>query len=244
MIYEPITWATALIVFLGLLTRYALISGGATLLLYKTNLKNKLAHLYVNKSVPGKKQIHHEIKYSLVSTLIFVGSSLIIVYGVQNGSVELYHNISDRGLAYYLGSIFAVFAIQDIYFYLIHRLLHTPWLYRHVHSVHHFSKNPTSLATFSAHPVEAIMQLGIVYFVYFLFPIHTSLLAIYPIGVTLINSAVHSGYEIYPKVFSTGFWAKWIVTPTFHIHHHQSNTHKNFGFITQIWDNLWKTQKN
>lgn len=51
------------------------------------------------------------------------------------------------------------FVIEDFVFYWGHRLLHTKWLYQHVHSVHHEYATPFGLTSEYAHPAE-ILFLG------------------------------------------------------------------------------------
>nr|KJB83740.1 hypothetical protein B456_013G261900 [Gossypium raimondii] len=48
---------------------------------------------------------------------------------------------------------------QDFVFYWGHRVLHTKWLYKHVHSVHHEYATPFGLTSEYAHPAE-ILFLG------------------------------------------------------------------------------------
>lgn len=48
-------------------------------------------------------------------------------------------------------------AIHEIHFFLIHRLIHTEFLYKHVHSVHHNSINPSPWSSLSMHPVEGFL---------------------------------------------------------------------------------------
>ena len=50
--------------------------------------------------------------------------------------------------------ILAAPAVHEIYFYFLHRLIHTPLLYRWVHSVHHNSINPSPWSSLSMHPGE------------------------------------------------------------------------------------------
>jgi sterol desaturase/sphingolipid hydroxylase (fatty acid hydroxylase superfamily) len=47
-------------------------------------------------------------------------------------------------------------AIHEVHFFCIHRLIHTPFLYKWVHSVHHNSVNPSPWSSLSMHPVEAL----------------------------------------------------------------------------------------
>ena len=51
---------------------------------------------------------------------------------------------------------FAV-AVDDTLFYWLHRLLHHPRIYRHVHKQHHEFHHPVGLATEYAHPIEDLL---------------------------------------------------------------------------------------
>ncbi|KAA8549322.1 hypothetical protein F0562_001006 [Nyssa sinensis] len=51
------------------------------------------------------------------------------------------------------------FVLEDFVFYWGHRILHTKWLYKHVHSVHHEYATPFGLTSEYAHPAE-ILFLG------------------------------------------------------------------------------------
>lgn len=58
-----------------------------------------------------------------------------------------------------LFQIIVYFILEDFVFYWGHRILHTKWLYKHVHSVHHEYATPFGLASEYAHPAE-ILFLG------------------------------------------------------------------------------------
>ncbi len=51
-------------------------------------------------------------------------------------------------------------AIHEIHFFCIHRLIHTPKLYKWIHSVHHNSINPSPWSSLSMHPVEHALYFG------------------------------------------------------------------------------------
>ncbi|CAA7406359.1 unnamed protein product [Spirodela intermedia] len=58
-----------------------------------------------------------------------------------------------------LSQIVFYFILEDFIFYWGHRVLHTKWLYKHVHSVHHEYATPFGLTSEYAHPAE-ILFLG------------------------------------------------------------------------------------
>lgn len=59
---------------------------------------------------------------------------------------------------YYLVALALVVPIiHEFHFFCIHRLIHTPFLYKWVHSVHHNSVNPSPWSSLSMHPVEAFL---------------------------------------------------------------------------------------
>lgn len=51
--------------------------------------------------------------------------------------------------------------IHETHFFLLHRAIHWGPLYRHVHSVHHNSVNPSPWSSLSMHPVEQLGYLGV-----------------------------------------------------------------------------------
>ena len=63
---------------------------------------------------------------------------------------------------------FAIFllltpAIHELNFFVIHRLIHIPILYKWVHSMHHNSINPSPWSSLSMHPVETFLYHGVVW---------------------------------------------------------------------------------
>ncbi|URE12377.1 C-4 methylsterol oxidase [Musa troglodytarum] len=58
-----------------------------------------------------------------------------------------------------VSQIIFYFILEDFVFYWGHRILHTKWLYKHVHSIHHEHATPFGLTSEYAHPAE-ILFLG------------------------------------------------------------------------------------
>lgn len=58
---------------------------------------------------------------------------------------------------YLIGLMLVLPVIHEAHFFLIHRLIHVPVLYKWVHSVHHNSVNPSPWSSLSMHPVEHLL---------------------------------------------------------------------------------------
>lgn len=66
---------------------------------------------------------------------------------------------------WYLAALMLVVPIiHETHFFLIHRLIHTPFLYKWVHSVHHNSVNPSPWSSLSMHPVEHLLYFSSVFY--------------------------------------------------------------------------------
>ena len=80
------------------------------------------------------------------------------------------------------------------HFYWVHRLLHVPFLYRHVHSLHHRNVNIGPWSGLSMHPVEHLLYLSslMIHWVVASHPIHLVFHVIYQGPGAAMT---HTGYE-------------------------------------------------
>lgn len=84
--------------------------------------------------------------------------------------------------------------IHEFHFFVIHRLIHIPFLYKWVHSVHHNSVNPSPWSSLSMHPVEHLLYFATAAY-HFIIPSHP-LLAIYQIHTAGFGAVVgHIGFD-------------------------------------------------
>lgn len=135
------------------------------------------------------------------------------------------------------------FFVFDLYFYLLHRLMHVEPIYTWVHRTHHRSTAPNPLSSSSMSPVEGIITgLSIPAFLA-VFTVHdTSMMFILPFA-TLMGLYVHCGYEIVPRWWYHNPLTSWFITPMFHDQHHQY-VQCNYGGFTTLWDRAFGTVRS
>lgn len=151
-----------------------------------------------------------------------------------------YKEINEMGWGYYYAVFPIMFIMHDLYFYIMHRLMHHPSIFKYVHLVHHQSTNPSPWAAYAFHPLEAVIEQGIVILFYFTIPVHITHLALFFLFSILYNVYGHLGFELYPKGFNKTLIGRWINTSVNHNQHHQYFK-GNYGLYTLIWDRLFGT---
>ncbi|MDG1736430.1 MAG: sterol desaturase family protein [Paracoccaceae bacterium] len=69
---------------------------------------------------------------------------------------------------------FLVPLLHELHFYCVHRLIHVPWIYKHVHHIHHRNTNPGPWSGLSMHPIEHLLYFSgtLIYFIVPAHPIH------------------------------------------------------------------------
>lgn len=231
----PAWLATSLLIFL----RFALPASLVFYVVYHLKRQHWFS-LKIQQKFPLIQQIWREIGYGALTSLIYGLMGLGIYFLRKNGYGAMYLDISERGWAYYVGSIVLMIFAHDAYFYWMHRLMHHPKLFRHFHLVHHQSVNPTPYTSFSFHPLESLLEFAIVPLLAFVLPMHFSALIIFTIFSIVFNILGHTGYEFSPSGFTRHWLFKWINTPTHHNLHHSQSKH-NYGLYFNIWDRLMGT---
>ena len=83
---------------------------------------------------------------------------------------------------------------HELHFYCVHRLIHVPFLYKWVHSVHHNSVNPSPWSSLSMHPVEHLLYWSDS-LIHLILPSHP-LLFLYNLQITGTGAVVgHVGFD-------------------------------------------------
>ena len=221
--------------------RYVVISGVFFLLFYVL-FKSRWAKNKIQPSFPKNQDYWREFGYSILTLLIFVATALLIFYSPLKEYNKVYTDIAAYGWGYWWWSVVAMIFLHDTYFYWAHRAMHHPKIYRHVHLVHHLSRNPSPWAAFAFHPLEAVVETGIVFLIAFLFPFHISALLTFLIFMTVYNAYGHLGFELFPKNFHTSWIGKWVNTSVAHNQHHEK-FNGNYGLYFLFWDRWMGTMR-
>ncbi|NMH27802.1 sterol desaturase family protein [Flavobacterium silvaticum] len=221
--------------------RYFIMTGLAFLLFYVL-FRNKFARLKIQRMFPKNKDYYREIKYSCLTLVIFSAYAVLVFRSPLTAYTKLYQDISQFGLAYFFGSVMLAILIHDTYFYWTHRLMHHPKLFRYIHLIHHKSHNPSPWAAYSFHPLEALIEGGVILVVVFLIPMHRGAVGLFMLAMFSFNVYGHLGYEILPKKFYRSRLGRIFNTGTNHNDHHHG-VRGNFGLYFRFWDCVMHTEK-
>lgn len=220
--------------------RYYVVAGSAFLVFYVLARK-RMARRKIQRKFPRWKDYGRELFFSTISIAIFALPPLILV---QNDAFRphttFYASVGRYGWVYFFAVFPLMFLIHDTYFYWTHRLIHHPKLFRLFHLVHHRSVNPSPLAAYAFHPLEAFTESLI--FVVFLFTIPMTVwhLSVFFVLSLLYNVYGHLGYELYPAAFHRHWLGRWVNTSVSHNQHHHY-CKGNYGLYFLFWDRVTGT---
>lgn len=138
------------------------------------------------------------------------------------------------------GQILFCMMMEDMTFYLSHRLLHRPWIYPYIHKIHHEHRVTIGMAAAHDHPLEFIFGniLPIISGPLILQDrLHFLACFTWYMLRTVESVEGHSGYD-----FS---WSPFRMLPFgsdfgYHAYHHSHNVGNYSSFFT-IWDTVFKT---
>lgn len=219
--------------------RYFIIAGLAFLVMYVI-FRNKTPLKKIQARFPANKDYAREIAYSAMTILIFAAAPLLLLNTPIRQYTTFYTDIDQYGKLYFFLAFPLMLVLHDTYFYWMHRLMHHPALFKYMHLIHHKSTNPSPWAAYAFHPLEAIVEVGIVPLFLFTIPIHQIHLPVFFLFMIIYNVYGHLGYELYPKGFSKHPIGRWINTSVNHNQHHQYFK-GNYGLYFLFWDRVMGT---
>ena len=231
-----VVWIITFVLVTG---RYLLFAGVAYLIFWVWK-REKLQYKRTQMEYPDKSKLVNEFKYSMITMVIFSFVGIGIFAAKQSGLTHIYQDFHSKGWGYFVFSVIAMIVIHDTYFYWTHKLMHHKSIFKYVHKVHHNSTNPSPWAAFSFHPLEAVIEAGILPLIVFTMPVHSLAILSFLIYMTFMNVLGHLGFELYPKGFTTHWFGKWHNTSTHHNMHHKFYN-CNYGLYFNFWDRIMRT---
>jgi len=222
----------------GIVTDYFKFAAGAFFIFYIV-LKKPMWFRKVQKSLPKLTDYGRDIMYSMISVSIFATVGLMVFYYGSDYTLR-YNNIEKYGQAYLVFSWVLMFIVHDTYFYWMHRAMHHPFLFKHVHLVHHKSTNPSPWTAYAFHPLEGFLEALIIPIIAFTIPTYGNSLGYFFLFQIIYNVYGHLGFELYPKGFHKTWIGRYINTSVAHNLHHDK-FHGNYGLYFLIWDRWFGT---
>lgn len=174
-------------------------------------------------------QIKDNMFWTLGSgVLIWSAFEMVLLWALANGYVQ---NIEFSDTPIWFVALFFLIPLwESFYFYIIHRLLHFPLLYRYIHSIHHRNINVGPWSGMSMHPAEQFVFLGSVF-------VHLI------VGAHPLHIIFHLQYYFLTAITThTGFQGLLIgdknrlALGTFHHQMHHRYFECNYGSLEIPWD--------
>ena len=192
------------------------------------------------KIIPNKKnKTLYEMKYTIFSFLIFF-IIVFLYFKLFNSNIINYS--FDFNIYTIIFWIFFV-VLHDAYFYFVHRFLHTKFMMKYVHYVHHKS-NPSNIwSSYSFHPVEAIFYAW-VSIIIFLYDINFYAFIFAVFYNDYFTILWHSWYELFWKNVKNTWFYKYFATTTYHDVHHSLNNWNIWLYFTYLDYYFWTRSKN
>ena len=193
-------------------------------------LENKgILHKIVDQPI-SKSQYSFEVKHSLLSILIFGLIALVIVYFTRTELIQF----SESTLSNTVLGLCILTIWNEVHFYVIHRLMHSPFFMKRVHTIHHRSTIPTVFSVFSFHWFEALLLASLPLTILPFIQLSLASVILFPLISILLNFAGHCNYR-----FGNGSGPNWTRFATEHQSHHFRSLAR-YGFASGLMDRFFK----
>jgi sterol desaturase/sphingolipid hydroxylase (fatty acid hydroxylase superfamily) len=204
-------------------------------------LRRRLAHRVI-RGWPDRSDLHRELVYSFSSLAVLTAANCAVLAGAVSGVFEIYNRPLAHGWVWLVISLPLLIVWHDAYFYWTHRLLHTRWLFRHVHHVHHRSREPSPYTAFSFHPIEALVQIGVLPLALCVVPLNDGVLLAFTVHYFVRSAHGHAGVETMPRGFAR-HWLGGLFATTTHHHLHHETGRGDYALWFTWWDHWCGTER-
>ncbi len=142
----------------------------------------------VGARAPGQRR--REALCAVPAILAFSAWTPILLAATRAGLAHIVTVSSPGAVAV---EIVGLLVWNEVHFFAVHALLHTPWLYRRVHAVHHRTKTPSPFSTYAMHPVEGLLLGSVMPVAAFFVPLHALTVVVFPVVHLALNTLGHLG---------------------------------------------------
>ena len=174
-------------------------------------------------------QIRDNMFWTLGSGVFFwTAYEVLMFWALANGYVPMLTWAANP--VWFVAMFLLIPVWESFYFYWIHRMIHLPYLYKRVHSLHHRNINVGPWSGMSMHPVEHAIYLGtvLIHWIVAAHPVHILYHLQY---YTLTAVTTHTGFQ--------GLLIKdknRLNLGTFHHQMHHRYFECNYGGLEMPWD--------
>ena len=190
-----------------------------------------------NSKVLFKNQVKDNMFWSLVSgCTIWTIFEAIALWMQASGKIEVFL-WSERPL-YLLFCMILMPFIGAIHFYIIHRILHFPFIYKIAHSLHHKNVNTGPWSGISMHPIEHLLYFSIMG-IWFFIPSDPFVILLTGIWFGVGPAQSHAGFN---KLVLFKTKSLELADHFHHLHHKHFDL--NYGNIYAPIDNIFKSFHN
>ena len=200
------------------------------------DVRYKYNDKWLRKNHPGflfRNQTWDNIFWSLISGCgVWSAFEIVTFWMFANGYVP-YLEFRNQPL-YFILLFLAIPLIRDFHFYLVHRLLHCPLLYKSAHYLHHKNTRIGPWSGLSMHPIEHLLYFTGVILHWFLLshPLH----AIFHLQHAGLSAAIgHTEFEVLEINYGTKFPGPGSYYHYLHHRHFECNYGGSLTMIVDKW---------
>jgi sterol desaturase/sphingolipid hydroxylase (fatty acid hydroxylase superfamily) len=198
------------------------------------------AHKYDPRPFPRQgrvftfnSQFWDNVFWALASGVtIWSAYEALIWWAMANGYAGVW--LWSDGWVWFLAVFLLIPVWESFYFYWVHRLLHTNFMYR-FHALHHRNTDIGPWSGLSMHPVEHVFYFGTA-LIHFIVPTHPVHMIAHLMFYGLYAITTHTGFE--------GVWVagrKRLQLGMFHHQMHHRYFEVNYGSLDVPWDKFFGT---
>jgi len=210
------------------------IAGGLHLYLFTFRLQGKRLK-YDHRETLDKSgkfsfrdQVRDNMLWSFIGAAVWSGYEVLYFWALANGVVPAF-SIAENPVGFVVWLLVLPFVLSS-HFFLIHRLLHWPPLYRPIHSVHHRNIHIGPWSGMSMHPIEQVIYLSSV-LIHFVIPSTPVIVLLHLYTRSLGPAFSHAGFE---KLLVKD--KRLLDAADFHHQLHHRYFECNYGTVDAPWD--------